>query len=95
MSVLYQALKLGRKALGTKLFEPGDGSPYERLNLIYNKSKHADPQALPSGQLHAIWIKNEGLVTDGTVLEFCELRELIRVIGRISDKLAKGEMPDQ
>ncbi len=93
VSVLSQALDFGRKALGVMLFTQGDGSPYERLNLIYNKSKHADPEGLPSGQLHAVWIRNEGLAADGVSLAFDELRDLIGQIGRIADKLAKGEVP--
>lgn len=93
VSVLYQALDFGRKALGVKLFTQGDGSSYERLNLIYNKSRHADPEALPAGHLHAVWLKNEGLIADGASLPFDELRDLIHQIGRIADKLAKGEVP--
>jgi len=93
MGMLYQSLDFVRKALGIQLFTHGDGSPYERLNLIYNKSRHSNPETLPAGQLHAVWIKNDGLYTDGANLAFDELRDLIRDIGRIADKLAKGEVP--
>jgi len=95
VSALYQALDFGRKALGVKLFTQGDGSPYERLNLIYNRSKHADPEGLPAGQLHSVWIRNEGLAADGVSLAFDELRDLIGQIGWIADRLAKGELPAQ
>jgi hypothetical protein len=93
VAMLYQSLDFVRRALGIKLFDPGDGSPYERLNLIYNKSRHSDPETLPTGQLHAVWIKNDGLYADGANLTFDELRDLVRDIGRIADKLAKGEVP--
>ncbi|MDY7116041.1 hypothetical protein RAN53_06740 [Halomonas sp. SSL-5] len=93
VGMLYQSLDLVRKALGIQLFTQGDGSPYERLNQIYNKCRHSNPEALPAEQLHAVWIKNDGLYTDGTNLTFDELRDLILDIGRIADKLAKGEVP--
>ena len=93
VALLYQAFDLGRKALNAQLFTKGDGSVYERLNLIYNRSKHADPQTLPGDQLHVVWIRNEGLCTDGTSLTFDELRDLICLLGRIADKLAKGKVP--
>jgi len=92
VGMLYQSLDFVRKALGIQLFTQGDGSPYERLNQIYNKGRHSNPEALPAGQLHAVWIKNDGLYTDGANLTFDELRELILEIGRIADKLAKGEV---
>lgn len=88
-----QSLDLARKALEYQLFTQGDGSPYERLNRIYNKGRHSNPEVLPAGQLHAVWIKNDGLYTDGNNLTFDELRVLILDIGRIADKLAKGELP--
>lgn len=93
VGMLYQSLDFVRKALEIQLFTQGDGSPYERLNLIYNKGRHSNPEALPAGQLHAVWIKNDGLYTDGATLTFDELVDLMLVIGRIADKLAKGEVP--
>jgi hypothetical protein len=95
VGALYQSLDFVRKALGIQLFTQGDGSPYERLNVIYNRGRHSNPETLPAGQLHAVWIKNDGLHTDGANLTFDELRELIGDIGRIADKLAKGEVPTE
>lgn len=92
VAALSQAFDFARRALDRKLFEKGDGSPYERLNLIYNNSKHADPEALPRGHLHAVWLRNEGLFTKGANLAFEEFRELIGEIGRLAEKLAKGEV---
>jgi hypothetical protein len=37
-----------------------------------------------------MWIRNEGLFTDAAHLTFDELRDLIREIARISDRIAKG-----
>ncbi|WP_417380624.1 hypothetical protein [Gimesia sp.] len=92
VGMLYQSLDFSRKAVGIQLFTQGDGSPYQRLNYIYNTGRHSNPEALPSGQLHAVWIKNDGLHTDGANLSFEELRDLILAIGRTADKLAKGEI---
>ena len=39
LSALYQGLEFARKSIGTKLFEKGDGSVYERLNWVYNVSR--------------------------------------------------------
>ena len=93
VAMVSQAHEFIWKALNIKLFTKKDGSPYERLNIIYNKGRHAEPETLPSGQLHAVWIKNDGLYIDEAKLTFDELRDLIRMIGRIADKLAKGEVP--
>ena len=93
VGMLSQSHDFVRKSLGIQLFSRGDGRPYERLNLIYNKGRHSSPETLPAGQLHAVWIKNDGLHSDGANLTFDELRDLIREIGQTADKLAKGEVP--
>jgi hypothetical protein len=95
VAMLSQSLDFGRKALGIKLFDSRDGSLYERLNLIYNKGRHSNPEMLPPGQLHAVWIKNDGLYTEGASLTFDELRNLVVLIGHVANKLAKGEVPAQ
>jgi hypothetical protein len=93
VTALYQAFDFARKALGMKLFEKGGGSPYDRLNWIYNKTKHGNPEKLPQGHLHAVWLRNEGLFTDEASLAFHELEDMIHQVGRIADKLAKGKVP--
>jgi hypothetical protein len=93
--MLCQSLYFVRKALGFDLFKKDDGSTYERLSLIYNNSRHSNPEKLPAGQLHAVWIKNDGLHTDGANLTFDELHDLLREFGGIADKLAKGEVPSE
>jgi hypothetical protein len=92
VAMVYQALDFAGKALNIKLFSKGDGSPCERLNKIYNESRHRKPETLPTGQLHAVWIKNDGLFTDGAHLTFAELRELVHEVGQIADKLSKGQV---
>lgn len=93
VGMLWQSFDFMRKALGIELFSKDDGSPYQRLNLIYNKSRHSNPETLPDEQLHAVWIMNDGLHTDKANLTFDELHDLIMQIGQIADKIAKGELP--
>lgn len=93
VAMAYQSFDLARKTLDIKLFTQGDESPYERLNVIYNNMRHANPEELPDGQLHAVWIGNEGLFTNGASLTFDELRDLVCDVGAIADKLANGEVP--
>ena len=90
VAMVCQALTFAMKALRIKLYEQGDGSPYERLFMIYNKSRHTDPEMFPVGQLHAVWIKNEGLFVDQAHVTFAELREMVHEVGEIAAMLAKG-----
>ncbi len=90
VAMLYQGLDFARKSLKTKLFEPGDGSVYQRLNLIYNESRHYDPLKLPEGHLHKVWIKNDGLHIENAALGFDELRNMIAEIAQIADSISKG-----
>jgi tetratricopeptide (TPR) repeat protein len=94
IAMVSQAFEFIRKALGISLYEKGSGTAYERLSLIYNKSRHEDPEKLPTGHLHAVWIKNDGLFADETHLTFAELGDLVCEVGRIADKLSEGCWPD-
>jgi hypothetical protein len=91
VAMVCQALTFISKALKIKLFNKGDGSTYERVTTIYNDSRHYKAETLPTGQLHAVWIKNDGLFAKGAHLTFAELRELVREVRRIADKLSKGQ----
>lgn len=79
---LYQAYDFSRKALGTALFEPADGSALNRLNLLYNASKH---QSALGDQ--PVWITNEGFECGQAKLSFAEIEDLLRQCGRISTKV--------
>jgi len=92
IAMLYQAYDFARKALSIKLFESGDGTPYQRLNSIYNRSRHPDVTALPSGHLHPVWLKDDGLYTDGARLGFDELENLLRDLGRIAERTSNGNV---
>lgn len=94
IAMLYQAFDSIRKFTGTKLFVVGDGSTYERLNRIYNKSRHADPRMLPSGHLHPVWITNDGIHTATCNISFEELRSLLEEVGRFADSISSGKFAD-
>jgi len=80
------------RALATDLFTKGDGSVYERLNWLYNKGRHFDPQALPQGDLHALWLTNDGFHSREHAITFEEMREALKVLGGMVDKIA-GSAP--
>jgi hypothetical protein len=71
------------------LFTPGDGSGLQRLNLLYNRSKHAD-KAIEAGQLPedatmAVWLTNDGLRSTDSRLTFDEIAEILEDLARWSD----------
>ena len=92
IAALWQGLDFCRRALDTKLFEKGDGSVYERLNWLYNVGRHFDPQAIPSGDLHRLWITNDGLHTREHSVTFTELRDTLKFLAGMVDKIA-GSSP--
>ena len=92
IAALWQGLEFCRLAIGTKLFEKGDGSVYERLNWIYNVGRHFDPQTLPSGDLHRLWITNDGLHTREHSVTFTEMRDTLKFLAGMVDKIA-GSSP--
>ena len=79
---LYQAYDLSRKVLGKNFFAGGDGTPLDRLNQIYNNTKH---QRATEDQ--PVWISNSGIETTNIKLSFHEIEELLRSYGRIAVKL--------
>jgi hypothetical protein len=85
LAMQWQAIKLFERLSKQKPFQKGDGSTTEKLNQIHNASKHYDPADLPGGQLHAVWITNEGLNIQGVCLTFAELEELMVDLGKTAD----------
>lgn len=92
IAALWQGLEFCRRALETNLFEKGDGSVYERLNRVYNVGRHFDPQELPSGDLHRLWISNDGLNSREHSVTFSEMRDAIKFLAGMVDKFA-GSSP--
>lgn len=92
IAALWQGLEFSRRALQTTLFEKGDGSVYERLNWLYNVGRHFDPQGLPSGDLHRLWISNDRLNSREHSVTFVELRDAIKFLASMVEQLA-GSSP--
>ncbi len=90
VSALWQGLEFGRKALGAKLFDSGDGSVFERLNQLYNKGRHFKPSELPKDDLHALWLTNDGLRSRDHTVTFEEMRDTLRVLCSTAQKIAAG-----
>jgi len=88
-----QSLQFMLRVPGFPRFTQGDGSPRDRLNLMYNSYRHVDPLTLPAGQIHAVWIEDDGIhAVTGAHFTFDELRESICDVSRLAEKLAKGEL---
>lgn len=88
VAALWQGFEFCRHALGQKLFQKGDGSVYERLNWLYNVGRHFNPYELAPGDLHRLWISNDGLNSRECTVTFVELREAVRFLARLVDKFA-------
>jgi len=88
ISSVWQGLEFARKSLGQDLFKKGDGSTYERINWIYNVSRHFDPEALPQGDTHRVWLSDQAMHTREQTVSFDELREAIGMLARVSERVA-------
>lgn len=85
-SMLYQAYDLSRKKLGTKSFEPNDGSPLQRLNLVYTRSKHQ-----PAEMEDPVWLSNDGIETPDAKLLYSEFEDLLRTFARMAERLTSTQ----
>lgn len=81
VSQLYQGLDLIATASNKKVFDRSDGSKEERLNKIYNASKHMNERIekgeMPEEATSAVWITNSGLECKDAALSFGELEDLL------------------
>lgn len=73
----------------TNLFEKGDGSVDERLNGLYNASKHAESQ-IDNGQIPEIysmpiWLANDGLVSVAYKLSYVEVGDVVKLLSQWSN----------
>jgi hypothetical protein len=78
-AALYQAAILTTFIMPGLPFTQSDGSSMDRLNMIYNRSKHFEEGATFAGPAPAtpVWLTNEGLECSDAALSFIELHELI------------------
>lgn len=93
LSHLYQAYMFGQRLTGTKLFNSNDNSPLDRLNKLYNISKHYDG-TISKGDLAEIntipiWITNEGFKSVNSFLSYSDVHEMMNEMEYISNELNK------
>lgn len=92
IAMTYQASMLMRDFYaGQKFFEKGDQSPIQRLNELYNHTKHVD-SVLASGKWSdgysiPLWISNTGLHCSVCSLTFAEFTDIFDVLVANADKL--------
>ena len=80
ISQLYLAYDGAREKLGKNYFVSGDDSDLDRLNKIYNASKHQIANAEQS-----LWITDDGVCAAGASISFVELEQLLRSYARIAN----------
>jgi len=88
LAQLYQALDSYRKLSKRNLFESNDDSVEDRLNKIYNISKH---QLTTGDQL--VWISDSGVETAVAAISYVEIEELLRSLARVATKLSSSTSP--
>ncbi|WP_375103320.1 hypothetical protein ACDZ28_27635 [Paenibacillus sp. RS8] len=95
ISHLYQAYMLGNKMVDevNKLFIKNEGSSIDRLNTLYNVSKHYD-STISSGIIEElnsipIWITNQGIKSNKVFLDFKELHAMMGEMEFIANELIK------
>ena len=86
ISQLYLAYDASRKMLSKDYFVTGDGSGFERLNRLYNDSKHV---AAAADQ--PLWISNDGIHSERASVLFSEIEQLLRSYASIANRLTNQE----
>ncbi|HEX9333136.1 MAG TPA: hypothetical protein VF896_14685 [Anaerolineales bacterium] len=90
VSMMWQAYILGMKISGVRLYEPNDDSKYERLNWVYNKSRHFEPRELSAGNIHVMWLTNQGVKTEKFEVSYSEIESFLIEIGSLADELSRA-----
>ena len=90
LAAAWQAVAAWMKLTGERAFDPDPVAPSaeERLNHLYNWSKHTDGKIVSPGQMPkagplAVWLSNEGVRSVVHLLTWSELAEML-------DELAKA-----
>jgi hypothetical protein len=72
---------------GKKLYNSGDGSTYERLNLLYNISRYGGNN-IKANSTVPIWLTNTRIESDTVSISFDELAYILGEIGDLADALS-------
>ena len=97
ISQCYQGYELLARAMGQPLYEPGNGTPEEKLQIVYVDSKHMDQMIhgdkLPDPATSSIWITNAGIESSRGAISFHELHNLLQGMHSLAEKLCAIEPP--
>jgi hypothetical protein len=81
VALIIQATKFLERLGPEKLFRQGSNPDLERLNRVYNASKHMEGQIaegrVPTSAIAAVWITNDGVECHDAKIAFKEMHELI------------------
>jgi hypothetical protein len=91
ISQCYQGYELLAQAMGQQLYEPGHGTPEEKLQIAYVDSKHMDRMIdgdkLPHPATPGIWITNTGIESSRGGMSFQELHDLLQRMHSLAEGL--------
>jgi hypothetical protein len=80
-----------REALGMQPFSPDDGSPQERLHVIYDAGRlRRRADRARAGDLHPVWFSDGGLHVRGKSLSFDDLRGMLVQIGHVVTAISRA-----
>ena len=88
----YQGYELLARASGESIYTHGDGSPEERLQIVYVDSKHMDRMIagdkLPDEATAGLWITNTGIASARGALTFVELHGILSNMHSLAERLS-------
>lgn len=97
ISQCYQGYELLGRAMGQQLYEPGQGTTEEKLQVVCVDSKHMDRMIdgnkLPDPATSGIWITNYGIESSRGAISFQELHDLLQGMHSLAEKLCAIEPP--
>lgn len=94
LSSAYHVLEYIKRITEEPFFKKGDGSLAEKLNRIYNISKHLQKHSFIPQQLHLFWFSNSGLFSAELGLKYDEVKEIVRDICEITEKISSLRCTD-
>jgi len=88
LAYIWQAYRLILPARFGNLYEKGEDSSFERLNNLYNMSKHADGAILDGKYFEdsslCVWLTNEGLKSTDELVTFEEVAEMLTQLAQLA-----------
>lgn len=88
----YQGFELVKADSGNPFFVRDDGSEGDRINKLYNASKHADERLsqghLPAKATSTVWITNSGLECGQSAFAFQEVTQTLIAMSKLAERVA-------